>query len=101
MSRELITELAQNPKIAISISAATSTIGAGTKIFNLATELLPLISVGVGILVSLVVITVQVCDMLRKNREHKASMIKSELEIELLRQKTKVLDEIDRLSDEL
>ncbi len=98
MPREPIAELAQNPKIAISVSAATSTVGAGTKFFDLATEMLPLLSVFVGILVSIVVIVVQICDMLRKNREHKAAMIRSELEIEILRQKTKVLEEIDRMA---
>jgi len=100
MPKELIAELAQNPKIAISVSAATSTVGAGTKFFDLATELLPLLSVLVGILVSIVVIIVQVCDMLRKNREHRSAMIRSELEIEILRQKTKVLDDIDRMAGE-
>jgi len=98
MSKELIAELAQNPKIAISVSAATSTVGAGTKFFHLATEMLPLLSVLVGILVSIVVIVVQICDMLRKNQEHKAAMIRSELEIEILRQKTKVLEDIDRMA---
>lgn len=100
MPRELIAELAQNPKIAISVSAATSTVGAGTKFFDLAAEFLPLLSVFVGILVSFVVIAVQVSDMMRKNREHKAAMIRAELEIEILRQKTKVLDDIDKMAGE-
>lgn len=100
MLREFVEELAQNPKIAISVSAASTTIGAGTKLLGLASEVLPLVSVFIGILVSIVVIVVQVCNMLRKNREHKSAMVKSELEIEILRQKTKVLDEIDRLSND-
>lgn len=85
MLKENIAELAQNPKIAISVSAASASIGAGTKWFDVASELLPLTSVLIGIMVSIVVIIVQISDLLRKNREHKIAMVKSELEIAAMR----------------
>lgn len=92
--------LAQNPKIAISVSAATSVAGASTSYFDLAKDWLPLASVAIGIVVSLVVIVVQICEMMRKNRESRDLKIKTDLEIAILRQKAKVLEEIDRLSNE-
>lgn len=99
MVRELA-EIALNPKVAVSVSAAATGIGASATWIDFADKLLPMASVFVGLLVSVVVIIVQLSDLLRKNREHKAAMVKSELEIEILRQKTKVLDEIDRLSND-
>lgn len=97
---EQIQSIAQNPKIAISVSAATSLAGASTSYFNLAKDWLPLVSIAIGIVVSIVVIVVQVCEMMRKNRESRDLKIKTDLEIAILRQKAKVLDEIDRLSNE-
>lgn len=111
MAKEYFTEIAQNPKVALGVSVASTSAGAGAMWMKTVSEILSSASVLVGLLVSIVVIIVQICTLIRENRkqreesaikerEHKIAIIKSELEIEILRQKTKVLDEIDRLSDD-
>ena len=71
----------------MGVSAVTTSVGAGAQMLEFMTGWLTSISVFVGILVSIVVIVVQLCTMMRQNREHRAMMIKTELEIELLRSK--------------
>lgn len=111
MTKEYFADIAQNPKVALGVSAVSTSAGAGAMWLKTASEILTSASVFVGLMVSVVVIVVQICTLIRENRkqredsaikdrEHKIAIIKSELEIEILRQRTKVLDEIDRLSDE-
>ena len=83
--RDGIVELAQNPKIAISVSGVSATVGGGTKLLDLQNDAAPLLSIVIAALIGIVVLIAQISEIIRKNREHKIAMIKAELEIEAMR----------------
>jgi hypothetical protein len=83
--RESIVELAQNQKIAISVSGASAAVCGGTKLLDLQNETMPFVSVVIAALIGVVVLIAQISELIRKNREHKIAMIKAELEIEAMR----------------